>query len=139
MKDLRRYMHPSVVTIKHDATVDAAARTMRERRIGCLMVVKGDRPVGIVSERDIVFRCVALHCDPRTMPVEEIMTSPYQTATPEESLEGTIARMNEGRFRHMPVMDRDCLVGMVSQGDLVKALMDDQQFEIRSLTDYIRG
>lgn len=139
MKNLRRYMHPNVATIQKSATVAEAARTLRNRHFGCLMVMDGDKLVGIVSERDIVYRCVAVDGDAHAQPVETIMTASIQLAFPEESLEGTIHRMNEGRFRHMPVVENDQLVGIVSQGDLVKALVDDQQFEIRSLTDYIRG
>jgi CBS domain-containing protein len=113
-------MRPAVMSIQEDVPVRAAARTMQENGIGALIVMSGNRLVGIASERDIVFKVIAVGTDPGAVEVREVMTTRVQVAHPDDSLEGTISRMQEGRFRHMPVIENERLVGIVSLADIAR-------------------
>ena len=130
-------MRKSVASIGPDATALEAAEAMRDRKIGALLVLTDGKIVGIVSERDLVYRVVAPEHSPTETRVGEIMTANPQTASPGDKLEATLARMQAGRFRHMPVVEANELVGIVSQGDLVKARLKGQEDDITFLTEYI--
>jgi CBS domain-containing protein len=127
-----------VVTIECDTPVRDAVGLLAERRIGALPVMKGGSVVGIVSERDIVYR---LRSDDAAMldwPVERVMTSPAITAEPGMPVLAGLSLMTERRIRHLPVLDGGRLAGLVSIGDLVKFRMDRIEEEAAALRDYIR-
>jgi CBS domain-containing protein len=127
-----------VVTVECDTAVREAVGLLAERRIGALPVMKGGQVVGIVSERDIVYR---LRSDDAAMldwPVERVMTSPAITAEPGMPVLAGLSLMTERRIRHLPVLDGGRLAGLVSIGDLVKFRMDRIEEEAAALRDYIR-
>ena len=129
-----------VTTIEPTATIDRVVEVLAERRIGAVLVVdRAEQLLGIVSERDIV-RCLAAN-GARTleMTAGQLMTRALQFAHPETTVAEAMAMMTVGRFRHMPVMERDTLVGLISIGDVVKARIMEQEHEVDSLKAYVAG
>lgn len=126
-----------VYTVSPGDTIFKALETMAEHGIGALIVTDGDKPVGIMSERDYARKVIIHGKSSRDTPVREIMTSEVIFVSPARTVDECMAMMTEGRIRHLPVMDGDKLVGLVSIGDLVKELIEDQKFTIRQLESYI--
>ncbi|HEY6934416.1 MAG TPA: CBS domain-containing protein [Marmoricola sp.] len=128
----------NVVTIAPDATVRELLRLLAEHNIGAVVVsADGSTPVGIVSERDVVRRLDG-HDEVLGSSVREIMTSEVHTAAPDDPLDAVRSVMTERRFRHVPVVDAGRLVGIVSIGDVVKAHIDQVEFERDQLDHYVR-
>lgn len=128
-----------VWTIEPEASVFEALERMAEKRIGALIVTEGDRPVGVFSERDYARKVILLGRSSRETPVREIMTSRVVYARPDQGVEQCMAIMTEKRVRHLPVLDGERLVGVISIGDLVKSIIDEQRFIIEQLEQYISG
>jgi CBS domain-containing protein len=130
-----------VTTVGPTLTIERVASLLAEQRIGAVLVVdSAEQLLGIVSERDIV-RCLAAN-GARTleMTAGQLMTrGPLQVARPDTTVAEAMARMTVGRFRHMPVMERDALVGLISIGDVVKARIMEQEDEVDSLKAYVAG
>jgi CBS domain-containing protein len=128
-----------VVTIEPKASLGDAVHLLSERRIGALLVTGADRRlVGIVSERDIV-RALAKHgAAALDLPVTEAMTRKVVTCSQGETVSGVMERMTAGKFRHVPVVERDRLVGIVSIGDVVKFRLQEMERESSALRDYIQ-
>ncbi len=126
-------------SVHPDDTVLDAIKVLAEKDIGALIVIKDDKPVGIFSERDYA-RNVYLKgkSSPETL-VRDVMAAPVICVSPDQSVDECMALMTEKRFRHLPVLDGDKLVGMVSIGDLVKSVIAEQQFNIEQLEHYIHG
>jgi CBS domain-containing protein len=129
----------SVVTTTPDATVLEALTRMAERNIGALVVLDGGRLAGLMSERDYARKVVLEGRSSRETPVREIMTDEVVCVGMEQTVDGCMALMTERRFRHLPVVENDKVVGVISIGDVVKALIEHQQFTIDELTHYILG
>ena len=120
-------------------TVFDALRLMAEKEVGSLMVMDGARVAGLISERDYARKIVLLgRTSPNTL-VKEIMTSHVAYTHLEQPIEECMAVMTEKRIRHLPVMEQGKLVGIISIGDLVKAIIADQKFIIEQLERYITG
>jgi CBS domain-containing protein len=120
-------------------TVFDALRLMAEKEVGSLMVMDGARVAGLISERDYARKIVLLgRTSPNTL-VKEIMTSHVAYTHLEQPIEECMAVMTEKRIRHLPVMEEGKLVGIISIGDLVKAIIADQKFIIEQLERYITG
>lgn len=128
-----------VRTIAPDATVFEALEKMAAHDIGALIVAEGDRVVGVFSERDYARKVILRGKASRDTPVRDIMTSQVIDVTPEQRMEDCMRLMTERRIRHLPVMDDGRLVGVVSIGDVVKAVMAEQRFLIEQMESYIRG
>ncbi len=129
-----------VTTVSPTLTIDQVAGVLAEQRIGAVLVVDSTgQLLGIVSERDIV-RCLAAN-GARTleMTAGQLMTRALQLARPETTVAEAMARMTVGRFRHLPVIEHDALVGLISIGDVVKARIMDQEDEVDSLKAYVAG
>ena len=126
-----------VFSIDCDAKVLDAAKLMNERRVGALVVVRDDKVVGIFSERDVLNRIVAQQRDPATTVVSDVMTSPVACCSPDTSRAECRAVMRSRRIRHLPVVDDERLVGIVSIGDIVQDEGDAQQETIRHLYEYM--
>jgi CBS domain-containing protein len=126
-------------SIGPDAPVLDAIRAMAENHVGALLVMQGRELLGIVSERDYARKVVLKGKAAPTTPVREIMSAPVVTISPDATVEDAMRRMTEGRFRHLPVKGPGGIVGVVSIGDLVKSVIDDQRHLIKDLQDYIRG
>jgi CBS domain-containing protein len=121
------------------ATVFDAVRLMSENNVGALVVMEGDAVVGLVTERDYARKIVLMARSSKETPVRDIMTSPVMYVRPEQTSEECMVLMTEKRLRHLPVMDRGRLVGIISIGDLVKDIISEQKFIIEQLEQYITG
>lgn len=130
---------PAVTTIEREATVLAAAKLMNERRIGALVVISGDRAVGIFTERDILNRVVAASKDPEVTPIGDVMTTPMVYCHRETSLEQCKTIMSQKRIRHLPVVEEGRLFGLISSGDILAGECADQQAHIEYLHEYLYG
>jgi CBS domain-containing protein len=136
---LRSKPDQAVHTMEPTASVVEAVRLMIGQNIGALVVVDGDRIVGIVSERDFTRRFVPMARAATDTRIGEIMSSPVMYVHPHHTSDECMALMTENRLRHLPVMDGGRLIGLVSIGDLVKATIAEQQFIIEQLEHYITG
>ena len=123
--------------VEYEASVFDAIPLMAEKEVGALMVLKEGKPVGLVSERDYARKIILSGRSSRDTPVHKIMSKKVICATPKQTIEECMAIMTHKRVRHLPVIDRKELVGMISIGDLVKAIIHEQQFIIEQLEQYI--
>ncbi len=129
-----------LVTVDQDLSLREASRLLNEHRIGVLLVLdQAQKPVGILSERDIVRHFAAEGGDCETRPVREAMTSELIIGVPDDDLRYVMTVMTQQRIRHLPILDGDELAGLVSIGDVVKAQIDETETEIRYLRSYITG
>jgi CBS domain-containing protein len=126
-----------VWSISLDATVFAGLTLMAEKNIGALLILENERPVGIMSERDYARKIILEGRSSRDTKIRSIMTTHLMSVNSTDSVEHAMALMTRDRIRHLPVMDGDAVVGLVSIGDLVKAMIDQQQFTIQQLERYI--
>jgi len=128
-----------VVTIEPTADLTAAIKLLAERRIGAVVILGADqRIVGILSERDIV-RALAEH-GPTALNerVSQVMTRDVKTCSEDDTIEDLMGRMTTGKFRHMPAVKQEKLIGIVSIGDVVKNRVEEIEHEANALRDYIR-
>ena len=129
-----------VTTIDPTAKIEHVVAVLAEHRIGAVLVMdRAEQLLGIVSERDIVRSLAANGARTLEMTAGQLMTRALQVAHPETTVAEAMTRMTVGRFRHMPVMDRDMLVGLISIGDVVKARIMEQESEVDSLKAYVSG
>ncbi|NNF17938.1 MAG: CBS domain-containing protein [Gammaproteobacteria bacterium] len=139
VKDILAHKSNQVWSVTPDTTVFDALKKMSDKSIGSLLVMEGEKLVGLFSERDYARKVVLHDKSSRTMPVTEIMTRRILCVSPERSVEECMALMTDQRVRHLPVIENKQVVGVVSIGDLVKAIMHDQQILIDQLQQYITG
>lgn len=130
---------PAIHAIRPEAPVLDAIRLMADAHIGAVLVMDGPRLVGILSERDYARKVVLQGRSSADTPVRDIMTARVLTATSADTSDRCMQVMTEHRIRHLPVIDGDDVVGVVSIGDLVKAVIEDQRVELDSLQRYIAG
>jgi CBS domain-containing protein len=130
---------PAIHAIAPDAPVLDAIRLMASAHIGAVLVMDGPQLVGILSERDYARKVVLQGRASADTPVRDIMTSRVLTATSADTSDRCMQVMTEHRIRHLPVIDGDEVVGVISIGDLVKAVIEDQRAELDSLQRYIAG
>ncbi len=128
-----------LITLPSQASVLEAIRLMAEHNIGALPVVDEDRLVGMLSERDYARKVVLQGKSSTDTAVHEIMTRQVTSVGPESTLDACMQLMTEGHFRHLPVLTGGRLVGMLSIGDLVRAVIAAQQEQIAHLESYIRS
>lgn len=128
---------PAIYSVKPDDTVLHALRLMADKNIGAVLVLNGQQVDGILSERDYARKVILLGKKSEDTLVSEIMTSPVICVAPEWTAEQCMALMTDKRIRHLPVMDGERLTGVISIGDIVRAIVEEQQFTIRSLERYI--
>jgi CBS domain-containing protein len=114
-----------------------AIQLMADRHVGALLVMKGDELTGIVSERDYARKVILLGRSSSATPVWQIMSSPVITVTPETSVQDCMRLMTDNRVRHLPVLSQGHVVGVISIGDLVKKVIEDQRQTIEQLEEYI--
>lgn len=139
VKEVLRSKGDSVWTIPPDATVLEALKRMAEKGIGALLVAEGGRVEGILSERDCARKVELRGKTARDTQVKEIMTREVLYVGPDTGVGECMALMTEHRVRHLPVMDGIRLAGLISIGDVVKAVISEQQFVIEQLENYISG
>ncbi|HLA65880.1 MAG TPA: CBS domain-containing protein [Acidimicrobiia bacterium] len=128
-----------VFAIAPGASVYDALQLLADKNVGALAVVDDSKLVGIVSERDYARKVVLVDRSSRETPVSEIMSAKVNTVAPTASLEDCMELMTERHIRHLPVLDGDELVGMISIGDVVKAVIADLAAMVEQLDNYIRG
>ena len=128
---------PEVFAIGPDEPVIDAIRLMAEKRIGAVVVMQAGRLVGILSERDYARKIVLQGRSSKDTPVRDIMTSQVITVGLSDSSDHCMQLVTERRIRHLPVVDGNAVLGVVSIGDLVKAVIEDQQLELAQLQRYI--
>ncbi|KIQ29777.1 CBS domain-containing protein [Xanthomonas campestris] len=126
-----------VFSVAADAAVIEAIRLMADKSIGAVLVMEGERLVGIVSERDYARKVVLRDRSSSSTSVAEIMSHAVVTVSPADSVEHCMQLMTDGRFRHLPVVDDGRVQGVISIGDLVKAVIEAQQQDIDQLQRYI--
>ena len=136
---LRSKPEQTVHTITPSASVFDAVKLMAEKSIGALLVMEDQKIDGIITERDYARKIVLMGRSSKETPVREIMTSPVMYVRPDETNEECMALMTDNRVRHLPVIDDDKLIGLISIGDLVKDIISEQKFIIDQLEHYIMG
>ena len=129
----------AIYSVAPDDPVLTAIRKMAEHHIGALVVMSGDRLVGIVSERDYARKVVLLGRSAEETRVEAIMTSKVITVNPKQDAHDCMRLMTDMRIRHLPVLSGDRVVGVLSIGDLVRAVIEEQERTIADLESYIRS
>ncbi|MCC6533760.1 MAG: CBS domain-containing protein [Burkholderiales bacterium] len=142
MKTVRQLLETKghdVVSVTSQSNVFDALKVMAERAIGALLVVDAGRLVGIMSERDYARKVILKGRASQDTAVREIMTERVIYARPEQTVPECMALMTSKRIRHLPVLDGERLVGVLSIGDLVKETISEQEFIIRQLENYIHG
>lgn len=128
-----------IISIAADASVLDAIKLMADKAVGSLLVMNGDALKGIVTERDYARKVIIKGRASESTEVGEIMTSKVRTAAPSETVNQCMTIMTELKIRHLPVIDGKSVVGLISIGDLVQAIISDQQEEIEHLEQYISG
>ena len=128
-----------VWSVHPDDTVLDAIKMLAEKDIGALIVIKDDKPVGIFTERDYARNVYLKGKSSLDTAVRDVMVAPVICVKPDQTVDVCMALMTAKRFRHLPIMDGDELVGMVSIGDLVKSVIAEQQFTIEQMEQYIHS
>ncbi|MGA9333100.1 MAG: CBS domain-containing protein [Rudaea sp.] len=129
----------AVHAIDPEKPVLDAIRMMAEKYVGALLVMSGNELLGIVSERDYARKVILLGRSSAQTAVREIMSSPVTTVAPGDSVNHCMKMMTDKRMRHLPVVENDRVIGVLSIGDLVKAVIDDQAEQLEHLQRYIAG
>jgi CBS domain-containing protein len=129
----------SIHSVDPDAPVLDAIKLMAEHSVGALLVMRDQQLLGVISERDYARKVILKGFASSETPVRQIMTSPVTTVTPDKSVRDCMRIMSEKRFRHLPVVDGARVLGVLSIGDLVRAVLEEQQQTIEELERYIRS
>jgi CBS domain-containing protein len=139
IKQLLHLKGREVHTIAPTATVLEALKRMARHEIGALVVLKGSSLTGIISERDYARKVILTGKSSSDTAVSEIMSHPVMAVTPNHTVSECLSMMTDRRLRHLPVLEKDHVVGLVSIGDLVKSVMSEQDERIEQFERYIRG
>jgi CBS domain-containing protein len=126
-------------SVRPDDTVFDAVKQMADKEAGALLVMDGNKLVGIVTERDYARKIILEGKSSKHVTVSEVMTRKVLCATPERTVDECMALMTDSRTRHLPVVDHKRVVGVISIGDLVKAMISEQKMLIDQLQHYISG
>ncbi len=126
-----------IYSVEPDAPVLEAIRLMAEHRVGALLVMQGTQLVGVVSERDYARKVILLGRSSSETPVRQIMSSPVLSVRPDQNVRECMRIMSEKRVRHLPVLEGERVIGVLSIGDLVRAVLEEQQQTIEQLESYI--
>ena len=128
-----------IITTTEDVSVFDAIDLMANLKVGSLIVMQDGKMIGIVTERDYARKVILKGRSAKSTLVGEIMSAEVMTATPEQTVRECMTLMTERRIRHLPVVENDQVIGLISIGDLVKAIISEQQEEIEQLEKYISG
>ena len=136
LKDLLAKKGNVVIQVESDCIIAAAARKMRDNKVGALMVMKNDTLSGIFTERDLMSRVIAEGLDPEKVKVSEAMTSSIATVPLETPIREAANIMSQNRIRHLPVLEEGKLYGVISVGDILAWKLREQEFTLHQLEDY---
>ncbi len=139
VRDVLQVKGNAIWSVGPQATVYEALQLMADKDVGALLVLDAGRLVGIFSERDYARKIILKGKSSRETTVREIMTAPVITVRPEQTLAECMALMTNQRIRHLPVLAEGAIGGVISIGDVVKALLTEQEFTIEQLQNYITG
>lgn len=139
VRDLLNIKGHDVWTVQPDSTVFEALETLAQKNIGALLVLQQGKLVGIFSERDYSRKVFLLGKSSKETRVEEVMTEEVCYVTPDTDIEECMALFTDKRIRHLPVMEADQLIGVISIGDVVNKIICEQKFAIGELENYITG
>lgn len=127
----------SVFCTTPDSSVDQAVSEMNRQRVGSVLVKDGERVCGIFTERDVLTRVVSAGRDPKNTLIRDVMTESFQSICPNTSVEDAMQLMTDKRVRHLPVLDDDRLMGMISIGDVTRWLLKVNEMEAENLRRYV--
>ncbi len=130
---------PEVFSVAPETTVFEALRLREEKNVGALLVMSGERLVGIFSERDYARRMILHGRTSRDTPVHEVMTAEVFVISPETNAGECMVHMTDRHIRHLPVLENGRVVGVISIGDVVRAVIGDLRFSIQQLESYIQS
>lgn len=139
VRDMLRTKGHDIWSVRPETMVYDALKLMAEKNVGAVLVMDADNLVGILSERDYARKVVLQGKTAMDTPAKEIMTDRVICVRPEESAEECMALMTDKKVRHLPVLENDQLIGVISIGDVVKAIIPEQEFIIEQLEHYIKG
>jgi CBS domain-containing protein len=136
---LLKFKNGQLYSISPNSSVYDCVQMLADKGVGALLVMEGPKLVGIVSERDYARKVILVGKSSKTTRVSEIMTEDVLCVNPRMTNEECMALMTAKRIRHLPVVDADTVVGVISIGDLVRDIINEQQFAIKELERYIHG
>ena len=139
VKDILEEKGTQVYAVSPDATVYEALQIMADKNVGALMVIEGDTVAGLISERDYARKIILKGKFSKDVPVREIMTVDIIRIGPDNDVEYCMELMTDKRVRHLPVFENDRLIGIISIGDIVKAIIEHKEEIIEQLENYIKG
>jgi len=139
VRDLLKVKGNQVWSVAPETSVKDALKRMADQDVGALLVMSNEKIVGIFSERDFARHMVGVDELAETMTVMELMSQPVFFANPDQSIEECMTVMTVKHFRHLPVLEGDQLIGLISIGDVVKQLISEKETAIKGLEDYILG
>ena len=143
MKNVRDILlskgYANVYSVEPGAMVVEALKLMAEKQLGALLVLENGKPVGLFSERDYARKVTLMERSSRTTEVRQVMTADLICVGPTDTMEYCMELMTEKHIRHLPVLENNKLIGMISIGDLVKNIIEDQKAMILQLEKYMRG
>lgn len=139
LRNILQEKRGNIWSVAPDTTVYDAIKMMADKNVGALVVLEGEKLSGIISERDYARKVILKGKSSKETKVKEIMTSDVITITPEQSVEECMAVMTHKHVRHLPVLEAKKLVGVISIGDVVKAIISEQEYTIKQLENYITG
>ncbi len=139
VRDLLKIKGNEVFSVSPDTSIKDVLKIMAEKNIGAALVMDAGKIVGIFSERDFARYMASVDELPKTLQVSDLMSKPVFFANPDHSVEECMAIMTARHFRHLPVIEENQLIGLVSIGDVVKQLISEKEVTIKSLEDYILG
>jgi CBS domain-containing protein len=127
------------ISVAPTTSITDVVHVLAEKRIGAVLVLEGEKLVGILSERDVVRSLAKKAAATLALTAGDLMTHDPTTTSPSHSVADAMEIMSDGRFRHLPVLENGKLIGLVSIGDVVKARIDQQEHEVDSLRAYVVG
>ena len=131
--------YATIHSVRPDAFVVEALQMMAEKMVGALLIVENGQLVGIFSERDYARKIALMDRSSRTTEIRQVMTTQLVSVSPEDTMESCMELMTDKHIRHLPVLENGKLIGLISIGDLVKNIIEDQKAMIQQLQQYMRG